>query len=1322
MKFLAFIVLLLIAGGLKAQPSFVFTPVTSENGLLENRVRNLNQLTDGRMVVITEGMINLYNGSYFQNIHINEEKIIPLRGYTGFHHSYIDSENRLWVKNFGRLMLVDLNMERFDDAPEKVLRRIGINAELNDFFVDSDQNLWFATQDGKLWIHDKESNRTRLFLTDVSHCGGAADQLYDLALLNKVVYLFYRSGNIVQLDYGSGKQLAITNSIVPEKRSVYSRTLYVIQEKNNLYQIRNGSQGILQSYNTRTGRWITLLETAYWLNSMVADKDGNLWISSREGLWFLDRSLSRKQFFPSLQLVDGKSIQTEVSTLFTDRLGSLWIGTLNRGLLYYHPDRFKFRNIGRTLFDSSPGEKLSVTTFSDDGRAGVLVGTSRGVFSFNSNTSKLTKYSKLPSEISCNIIYTDRSGRTWAGDTNGLHMASETGSKFYLVGAVQNIYEATDGSLFLCTRNHGFGKFDIKTETYKPVQLRQGGFFSGSVSQLVEWNGLFIGISGTRIFEYDSKNKTARFPHDAGKKHLMYRQNNHQYNTLLKDSRGCLWFGTQDGLNIWDPKLQKLYTLHSTEGLVGNNIKALAEDNKGKIWVSTSNGISNVAVSRTKQSSLTFSIVNYNSYDGVIAGEFVERAAYVTPNSYLLAGGIDGFNIVNTDSVSRAGLPFKPLLSYFQLFGKKVAINTAYNGNVILQSSMVTTSAIKLKHNQNFFTIGFTALNYINPSQTCYRYKLEGVDKSWREVSSLPGIGEAIYTDLAPGRYIFKVEAASSTKFQGKDQTQLIIEIEAPFWNTVFAKVIYLLSIIIVSIYFLRRYIRRKHFKILRSQNERLEEIKANFFTNVSHELRTPLTLILSPLEAVLSKLEDGPLKRQLTGVQRNAGRLLDLVNQLLDFRKLEVAEEKLTLTYCNIGEYLQEFCGSFEELALAKKIAFSCECESALQPIFIDRAKLDRVLNNLLNNAFKFTPRGGSVSLRASKSGMPNSGIEALMICIEDTGIGIPKKDKPNVFKRFFQASNHTSDYTGSGIGLYIVKEYVSMHRGTVEVESEEKHGTAFKVYIPYDLRSEVEIDEDAEKRIDSKEDKARILIVEDNEEFRTFLAGELDEEYQVYTAADGLEGLNSVYELHPDIVISDVMMPLMDGVELCRKLKADIRISHTPVLLLTARSSDNAQMDGYEAGADAYISKPFSLNVLLLRIKKLMEQQEARKDLFKKAIVIQPDALATTNIDEKLVHKVLQCVEDNIRNYNYSVEQLSRDMNMDRTGLYRKLVSLTGQTPSSFIRSVRLKRAAQLILRKEHTIGEVADLVGFNNAAYFSKAFQEEFGVKPSLYSNTV
>lgn len=1316
-RFLILSALLLVACLASSQPSLVLTPIESSNGLLENRVRSLNQLPDGRMVVVTEGMINVYNGTSFQNIHINEEKVIPLSGYTGFHHTYIDLEDRLWLKNSGRLMLVDIKKESFDDAPEKLLRTMGVKESLSDFYVDSRKNLWFVTRTNKLLVREAGTGRLRTFITNVTRYGDRGDQLYDLALVNNVVFAFYRSGKIAHFDFASGKLLGIGSSLKAGQENVYSRTLYVIQADHSLYQIRNGERGLLQSYDFRTKAWYTLMETSYWLNSLVIDPAGNLWLSCRQGLWRIDKSLMRKQFIPSLRLVDGRSIKTEVSTVFIDRLGSLWIGTLNRGLLYYHPDRFKFKNIGKAWFSHSSDSAVVVTSLSAPDPSNILVGTDAGLFTCNIHFSRLSRFPGRLGRLACQSIFVDREGRTWVCTSAGLFLLNGSATSFYPVGPVLCVFESASGVIYLGTDGKGFGRFDLKTARYQPVPDAGGLVPSLSVSQLVEWNGKLIGIAGNRIFEYDLSRKALHFPHDLKNKLPMFRHNNHQYNALLKDSRGYLWFGTQDGLNVWEDKAQRLYRLHTTEGLAANNVKAITEDNKGRIWITTSNGISSVLVSNANESAMKFTVSNYNRIDGVIEGEFLERAACVTPNSYLLAGGIDGFNIGNTDSLARVQQSFKPLLSYFQLFGKKVAIGTAYDENIVLRSSLATTSRIVLKHNQNFFTIGFTALNYVNRDQTSYRYKLEGVDKSWRVVSPSSAIVEAVYTDIAPGTYVFKAQAASTATFKEKDTTTLVIEIQAPFWNTTSAKIIYLAAIIILFAVLAKYYLRRKHKQLVHLQKEKLDELKTNFFTNISHELRTPLTLILAPVEAILHKAEEGYVKQQLLGVQRNAAYLLELVNQLLEFRKLEETGEKLNLSYCDIAEYLERFCPQFAGLATSRKISFSWKCTAEAKAFFADKSKLDRIMHNLLANAFKFTPPGGEVSVLACTSTLRNE--EALMISVHDTGIGIPQRDLPYVFNKFFQSRHRDEMQAGSGIGLHMVKEYVLLHGGTVDVQSEPNHGSTFSFCIPYNLKSEALSSKVSAAGSDHAERKARVLIVEDNEEFMGFLAGELGPQYHVYTAGDGTEGLNLLYELSPDIVISDVMMPGLSGIELCQKIKADIHISHTPVILLTAKSSDEAQIEGYEAGADAYISKPFSLQVLFLRIKKLLEQQEERKLLFKKAIVIQPDVVTTTGIDEKLVQRALKCVEDNIMNSNYSVELFSRDMNMDRTGLYRKLVSLTGLTPSGFIRSVRLKRAAILILQKEHTIGEVADLVGFNNAAYFSKAFQEEFGVKPSQYS---
>jgi len=508
-------------------------------------------------------------------------------------------------------------------------------------------------------------------------------------------------------------------------------------------------------------------------------------------------------------------------------------------------------------------------------------------------------------------------------------------------------------------------------------------------------------------------------------------------------------------------------------------------------------------------------------------------------------------------------------------------------------------------------------------------------------------------------------------------------------------------------------YTKRNQLKIEERQKEELDQLKYSFFTNISHELRTPLTLILTPLDSILRKIEDESLKKQLNGIYRNANELLKLVNQLLDFRKLEMKGETLGLSYSSINDFIEATAFSFQEMAANNGIELVSECEDENIYAYVDKDKMQKIINNLLSNAIKFTPPGGRILLKAMKD--PNE--QMFVIQVSDTGIGIPEVDVSQIFDRFYQVKKQKSINTGSGIGLHLVKEYVEMHNGTIEVESRLNEGSLFTVSIPIDLQSAEETQSEPETT--DEHQQIKVLIVEDNAEFRMFIQGELLEKYHVIEAVNGKDGLEKALKHQPDLIITDVMMPEMSGTELCRLLKKNIQTSHIPVILLTAKTSDKAQIEGFEAGADAYISKPFNMDILLLRIHHLIEQQNQRKEQFKNAITINPGVLASTNVDKELIKDALGHIEKNMDNVSYSVEQLSKDLFMDRTGLYRKLSAITGQTPSEFIRSVRLKKAA-LLLKSGLPVSEVASRVGFGTTSYFTKCFQEEFGVKPSQYRN--
>ncbi len=1226
----------------------------------------------------------------------------------------------MWVKDYHKLLLFDIRTETFVEDLRGVLERLGISDTLKNMFMDGEGGYWFLTSGDRL-VHSVAGSAT-VFVEQVSQCAGKDNPLYDLAVIDDRLYLFYRSGDMICFDVHANVEVYRENPFGKAGSQLYKSTLHVVPYKQYLYQVRNGSQGkgIVHRFNVKNRKWDKILETDNALNTLSVDDKGNCWISTHSGFWFIDEYLTQVRHIPGLRLVDGKVLETQVNTQFSDADGGLWVGTRNRGLLYYHPDRYRFTTFSRTHFKIPDDEELEVYSFAD-GRDKIWVGTNRGLYMYERTDSSrflvpdLLRFDGIPRDAHCSWVFEDTSQRLWICTGNGYGLYCISGGKVRnYVFPFESIYylcESFTGSLYLCG-SAGFGLFDPDTGIYNRLD-GQGQPDLQSVYQLVEYGQeRFLGVSGQGIFVYDIKNRQIKLPGSTDKKHPMLRQNNHKCHCLFIDSRGLIWFGTQDGLNVWNEDAQRLYSFHTEDGLVNNCIFSIIEDPLQRIWLSTANGISRIDVDN-ENIGYKFSFINYNKYDGLMAYEYLPRAALLTRDGRLLCGGLEGFNGIDLKRIASDQQQLSsPVFLEFFLSGEAVKQGQKYDGRILLKQSITVTKNIVLNYHQNFFGLEFSALNYVNPTQTYYRYCLEGVDNGWQNLVSDDGLGRVNYTNLSPGTYTFKVYAANNSHRWSDQCAQLTITITPPFWRTSVAYAVYFMMLVLGVYLTASWWYKRNKRKMRQMQKEELDQMKFRFFTNISHELRTPLTLILTPLETVIKKVDDSRIQSQLEGIHRNALNLLRLVNQLLDFRKLEMNGEKVTLNLCNVEDFIKAISLPFEEVMARKGISFNSYMEPAKIQFYVDTDKLYKIINNLLSNACKFTPSGGTITLDIKLL----ADRDEAMICfkITDTGCGIPEVDVPHIFTRFYQVKGQNGENTGSGIGLHLVQEYVHLLGGTVEVDSKEGKGSVFTVCLPANLHPVNRVE-----REKSEQDKRnlKIMLVEDNEDFLAFLDNELSEKYGILTASNGKEALKLMAQDVPDLIVSDLMMPEMNGLEFCRQIKNEVQTSHIPFILLTARSSEDVQIEAYEAGIDACIGKPFNMDILLLQIKHLIEQQEKRKELFRKSVVITPETVVTTPVDESLLKKALACIEKNLANPSYSVEQFSKDMCMDRTGLYRKLMALSGQSPTMFIRSIRLKRSTQL-LEQGRPVAEVADMVGFGTASYFSKCFQEEYGVKPSQY----
>lgn len=1283
---------------------FIFSPIEDRQQLNEEKIRSFIELHDGRIGVFTEGMFNLYDGSGFKTIEIEDDNSAPLISYMGFHHSYLEN-NRIWFKYRGKISLINISKEKSEANPLKILSSLGFKGTPVNLFVDEKKDIWIVNNSGKLLCYEQGSKKVITFLNSIDLKGGADEILYDLVLHKKKVYLIYKSGLIRCFDRSSAKEL-YKEFIVKDASGSFTQWNHAAAVGNYIYVIRAGiSKGQLVRYDTQTRQSVVVLQAdTYWLNTFAANNNGDFFMSCSQGLWYFKSGNTVGTFYPEMTLTDGHKIKTEVSTVLFDRQGGLWAGTLNKGIYYQHPDRSRFKYYQKSNFNLKSNEEFQVNCFEETVDNKLLIGTNEALYAAELPLNRTKSFKVLIPDLYCHSLHKDSTGQIWISTNKGLYVSGRDGFiKQYTKQSAGFVYETKQGDIYVCTGT-GILKWNKTLQSFGLLPLINSPV---NVFQMTEWNQKLIGISSNGPFIMNAAGDKISMPLEKEHKKMpMFSQKNHKYSCLLSDSEQNLWVGTYNGLTVWDNKNQKLYEINTDKGLVNNSIKAIVEDKDRSFWVTTSRGVSHIIKKRTA-SGLTFRIINHDKYTGVLEYPFTDRAAFISSKNGLFIGGIDGMNNLQKNDSKDNQFVLNPILFNFKLFGKNVIIDEKIDGNIVLNNAISSTDTLRLKYDQNFFSIGFSGLNYKNPSQTYYRYKLEDVDQNWRSENFTSGIGEAGYTNITPGHYIFKVQASSDgIHWPGREKNLLII-IEPPIWNTAFAKILYFVLLCIGIALISKALVKRNILIRKKQQDYAIERAKSDFITNMSHELRTPLTLIITPLKSLLAKVEDQKIKKELLRISSNSDLLLDTVNQLLDFKKIDTGEEILHRNFYDNLSFLTELCTAYVPIAEEKGISFTWDIDQQNDDLYLDRQKITRIIINLLSNAFKFTGLGGKVKFSA----VIDSKDKVLTILVEDSGIGISKTEIDHIFNRFYQADNQKGVSSGSGIGLYMVKYYAEMHGGSVSAASNPGQGTCFKVLLSVQKKAELLPFEAGEEST-----RKSILVVEDHSIFRSYLFDELKKYYDVITANNGEDGLTKAMKHVPDLIITDMMMPEMDGPQLSQSVRNTIAISHIPIIMLTGRASDEARFEGYEAGVDAYMIKPFDINLLVLRINKLLELNDTRRKTFIKEKEVKIDTLTDNPIDQEFLKRAFQCVFDNLSNSDYTVEKFSEDMNMDRTGLYRKLMALTDHSPTNFIRTIRLKKAAELLLDKKLTIADISDQVGFNSISYFTKCFHEAFGKTPS------
>lgn len=1330
---------LLLSSWMVVAQSYQFKHLEVSDGLSNNSVNTICKDRDGFMWFGTTTGLNRYDGYTFKIYQHaeNDPGSLPDNYITDIVEM---PDGRFWVNTGRGYVLFDKEQDCFITDVTGFMKNLESGGVPEQVFVDREGNTCLSVA-GEGCYRYKEGGK-RLFFSYVEH-SLPEHGVTQIAECSDGLLLIYNTGLLVCLDRAT---LAIKwksdeiKKYIPAGKTI-EFSLFV--DRDNCiwaYSLMG-----IWAYDCGTKSWRTDL-TAIWssrpdviIHAVAQDIEGRIWVGKDyDGIDVLEKETGK---VTSLVAHDdnGRSLpHNTIYDLYADRDGIMWVGTYKKGVSYYSESIFKFNMY----------EWGDITCIEQADENRLWLGTNdHGILLWNRSTGKAEPFwrdaeGQLPNPVVSMLKSKD--GKLWVGTFNGgLYCMNGSQIRSYKEGvgnalASNNVWalvEDDKGRIWIASLGGGLQCLEPVSGTFETYTSSNSALLENNVTSLcwVDNNTLFFGTANQGVGMMDMRTREIKkIQGQSGNVKLSNDAVNHVY----KDSRGLVWIATREGLNVYDTRRHVFLDLSSVAEAKGNFIAAITEDQERNMWVSTSRKVIRVTVASDGKGSYLFDSRAYNSEDGLQNCDFNQRSIKTLHNGIIAIGGLYGVNVFAPDHIRYNKMLPNVMFTGLSLFDEAVKVGQSYGGRVLIEKELNDVENVEFDYKQNIFSVSFASDNYNLPEKTQYMYKLEGFNNDWL---TLPlGVHNVTFTNLAPGKYVLRVKAINSDGYVGIKEATLGIVVNPPFGMSWWAYLLYAVGLVIVL--FLARYrmLKREREKFHLQQienelakNEEINNMKFRFFTNVSHELRTPLTLIISPLEGMLKETTDELQSTRLQLMYRNAQRLLHLVNQLLDFRKGEMSTHQLSLSEGDIISYVHSVCNSFLLMADKKHIQFSFFSGIDTFSMAFDADKVGKIVMNLLSNAFKFTPEGGRVTVMIEHvAGTP----DILEIKIADTGIGISDVDKEHIFERFYQAGHKgVEETTGNGIGLSLVRDFVTLHEGEVKVFDNIGMGSVFVIQFPVKhVETQVQLpeetgmsagdEEDKEMKEEAREETERknfplLLIVDDNEDFRIFMRYSLELQYRVKLAVNGKEAWEMMQEELPDLVISDVMMPQMDGNELCRLIKQDKRTAHIPVILLTARQNTEAKLEGLQTGADDYVTKPFNMTILVLRIRKLIELSRYHR-VTQGMIDPAPSEIVITSLDEKLIEKAIKYVEDNMSRTELSVEELSRELGMSRVHLYKKLLQITGKTPIEFIRVIRLKRAAQLLRESQLHVSEVAFEVGFNNPKYFSRYFKDEFGLLPSVY----
>ncbi|MBK0382352.1 response regulator [Pedobacter sp. SD-b] len=1319
--------------------SISFDKLTVESGLSQSSVISITQDSMGFMWFGTKDGLNRYDSRQFEIFKSNPNDSTSLSSNQNINALLTDSKGNLWVgtqNGLNKYVPQTKSFIRFLNDPKK--KNSLSNNTIRCIYEDKDGNLWIGTENGLNKLHE-DGTFERFFCENGRGYG----------VVNPIIKAVYQDSKR-NLWVGTQAGLVTINL----KNGIYKLKTYfhsnddaqslsandinsITEDLNHNLWIGTHFNGLNLLSKTNVGfKHFTTLNSGLCSNiirKILVDKDGFLWIATLNGISIYDPV--NQEFKNQLHNPEESTSlnQNSIYDIFQDQVGSIWVGTYYGGVNVYHPNAITFKVYKHYSYKNSLSSNI-ISAMEEDKLGNLWIGTeAEGLNYYHHKTGYFTNFKAEDSKngLSSNLIKAvslDNNQNLWiAAYEGGIDFYDTQSGKFknYRLSKSNNLSEKRitflisddKDRLWVGTKGKGLYLFDRANDQFMPLSVYGKDYYLPSLN--------IINI-------YQDRNKNIWVAADNGVFYLRHGQNqfvkliaqkssflNHVV-VISQASDGKLLFGSSgDGFAYYSPKQRKLFLLNTrNSGLPSNNIAAIVEDNEQALWLSTDKGIAKIAQGNIR---------TYNRNDGLPGNVFNYHSVLKDTEGTLYFGGYNGLVSFDPEGINENKTAPKVVFTHLRLFNKEINVKDDSN---LLPKSLNTIDELVFNYQQNVFSLDFSALNFVKAKKNSYAYKLEGFDKDWNYVED----PTATFTNLPDGNYKLLVKGANNDGIWNNTASGLKIRVKPPFWKTWWAYLFYLL--VSAALFYL--VLRFLLIRALLKREHDVHQMKLAFFTNVSHEIRTPLTLILGPLEKLIQDTQQNfDLNKQLQIVDKNAKRLMRLLNELMDFRKIESGKMKLNLMADNIVSFVHEIYLSFQQLAIQNNIVFEFKSTKKDIEVYFDKEQLEKIIFNLLSNAFKFTDhKKGRIRVQVLHQD------DHVLIKILDNGKGITETDKGKIFTDFYQVPNHQQRNTGTGIGLALSKSIAKMHHGDLFLENDAENTSfclSLKIgkehYKPEEINQNFNVDDSALYQLQSEVDaiiyqqnpkkgsivsnQPLVLVVDDNPEVKDFIVKTLGRYYQVITTNDGLEALGIALEKIPDVIVSDVMMPKMDGFEFCAKIKTDVRTRHIPVVLLTARTGDLHELEGLKTGADVYLTKPFSTQKICLIIENLLALHQNMRDKFSQQFSLEPSKVQIESSDQEFLNKVMQLLEDNISNSEFNVNAFASEIGMSTPVFYKKIDALTGLTVNNFIKSIRLKRALQLFQQKAGNVSEVAYMVGFNDAKYFSKEFKKQYGKLPSSYN---